>query len=119
MTTQNGSNELRVEKNVDIEEDLKNGYNIDLATATFEAEEMEKALGGTVSTGSGEGAAANPKVTIRDGKAANIVQRMVPITQSNTIETPASELDDKKKALIEKKARDSKNREKEKEGIGE
>ena len=124
MATQHDSNELRVERNADIEEDLKRGYNIDLATATFEADEIEKALNGagTQSSG-GDGAVSGVKVDFKDGKATNIVQRMVPITQTNTMETPAADLDDKKKAQIKAKAEKSKamkeKEAKDRDGIGE
>ena len=120
MATQQDSNELRV-VDADIEADLEKGYNIDLATATFKAEEMERALNGEASSSSDGGAATGAKVTFEDGKAANIVQRMVPITQ--TMQTPAGDLDDKKKAAIKEKA-DKSKAEKEKadkarESIGE
>ncbi len=123
MATQNDSNELRVEE-VDeavIEGHLKDN-NIDIAAVAFNAEQMEIALNNDdAATGSGDGAATGAKIDFKDGKAGNIVKRMVPITQ--TMSTPAPDLDDKKKALIEKRAEASKNEkekaDKERTGHGE
>lgn len=120
MATQNDSNELRVE-HVDeheIEQRLQ-ANNIDIASVVFEAEQMEKALDGTDSSNSsGDAAAAGAKVEFKDGKAANIVQRMVPITQ--TMSTPAQDLDDSKKEKIKNKAEKSKaEKDKARDGIGE
>ena len=119
MATQNDSNELRVERDADIENDLTK-YNIDIATVVFEASQIERVLETSEAT-SGEGdsdaATTGAIVEMKDGKAANIIKRMVPITTA--MEIPAKDSSQRGKKSGDKKKEQQEKEDKTREEIGE
>lgn len=108
MANSTDQNEYKVQRDADIEEDLKN-YNVDIATTLFEAIEIEKVMENSDSTGSSDEDSNSGKkdkkslVKFGDGKANTLL-----IMQQAVMDIPSGKLDGKKKEAIEKKAEKSK-----------
>lgn len=115
MTNTTDPNEYKVERDADIEEDLKE-YNVDIGATVFESIELEKIMEseGSTSSNSDEASTSNKKSSVKfgDGKANNLI-----VMQKTTMDIPSADLDDKKKEAIKKKAEKEANKEQKDKGL--
>lgn len=106
MANATDPNEYKVERDADIEEDLKK-YNVDIGATIFEAVELEKVMESNEASSSSDDAASTSgkksSVKFGDGKANTLI-----VMQQTTMDIPSAELNDKKKEAIKKKAEKSK-----------